>query len=173
MEMQNFDTDVLAKSDTTPVLVDFWANWCGPCHALAPVIQELADEAQGAWTLVKVDTDLHPELSQKYNVRGIPAVKLFYKQEVIAEFTGALPKIHIENWLTEHLPSEERDTLKRLQEELLTSQDAKALQALEDLATQHSDFPEAQLALARQIILTDPTRALSLAAPYKLGTKHG
>ncbi|HAA17000.1 MAG TPA: thioredoxin [Cytophagales bacterium] len=173
MELQDFGTDVLSKSNATPVLVDFWANWCGPCHTLGPVIEELAKEAQGAWELVKIDTDLHPELSQQYSVRSIPAVKLFHKGEVIAEFTGALPKIHIENWLTEHLPSEEREQLKRLQKQLISTPEVNLLHELETLALNHPDFPEAQLTLASQLVFTDPQRALDLVVGFRLGTKHG
>lgn len=79
-----------------PVLVDFWAPWCGPCRTLGPIIEKLAAESAEKWTLVKINSDVHPELSSQYEVKGIPAVKLFYRGVVIDEFTGVLPEYAIQ-----------------------------------------------------------------------------
>jgi putative thioredoxin len=99
-----FQTEVLDKSHEKPVVVDFWAPWCGPCRVLGPTIDRLARESQGRWRLVKVNSDKHPDLVRRYGVRGIPAVKLFHGGDVVAEFTGALPEPAISRWLDEHLP---------------------------------------------------------------------
>lgn len=98
-----FQREVLDKSAQKPVLVDFWAEWCGPCRILGPVLEKLARESKGAWRLVKINTDRQPALSQQYGVRGIPAVKLFRNGQVQAEFTGALPEHAVRRWLDEHL----------------------------------------------------------------------
>ncbi len=100
----DFQQDVIETSRRKPVLVDFWAPWCGPCRMLSPTLDRLARESKGAWRLVKINTDQHPDLATRYEVRGIPAVKLFVNGAVAAEFVGALPEHAVRQWLDEHLP---------------------------------------------------------------------
>jgi thioredoxin len=83
-----FETDVIARSAERPVVVDFWADWCGPCHALAPILEGAVAEAGDEVSLVKVDVDANPALAERFSVRGIPAVKAFRDGKVVAEFTG-------------------------------------------------------------------------------------
>ncbi len=93
-----FDSAVSA-ADGMPVLVDFWAEWCGPCKQLSPILDELAKEMAGALTVAKVNIDENPESPQKYGVRGIPTLILFKGGKPVATKVGSLPKSQLVEWL--------------------------------------------------------------------------
>jgi thioredoxin 1 len=93
----NFDAEVLRASG--PVLVDFWAEWCGPCRMIAPFLEELATEMAGKVTVAKVNIDENPQTPMKYGVRGIPTVILFKGGQVAATKVGALPKSKLYEWV--------------------------------------------------------------------------
>ncbi len=92
-----FEAEVLGASE--PVLVDFWAEWCGPCRALAPTLEELSEEMGGKVKIVKVNIDENPEAPTKYGVRSIPTLMIFNGGELKSQTVGALPKTELQGWI--------------------------------------------------------------------------
>lgn len=101
---QDFDARVLQESHELPVLVDFWAAWCGPCRMLTPVLVRLAQTYSGKFLLAKVDTDAEQGLATRYGIRGLPTVKVFRKGEVVDEFVGVQSETTIRQLIERHLP---------------------------------------------------------------------
>ncbi|MCP5500248.1 MAG: thioredoxin [Leptospiraceae bacterium] len=110
----NFKEMVLEKSESTPVLLDFWAEWCAPCRMLSPVLDKVEKDFQGSFALAKLNTDENPNISMQYRISGIPAVKLFINAEVVDEFTGALPEKQVVAFLKKHIISKEEQRLLEL-----------------------------------------------------------
>lgn len=100
-----FADKVLLRSGEVPVVVDFWAAWCGPCRVLGPILERAAAEADGEWELVKVDVDQNQQLAGEFGVQGIPTVIGFRDGRPAARFTGALPEAQVRQWLRELVPS--------------------------------------------------------------------
>jgi putative thioredoxin len=98
-----FETDVLERSRTVPVVMDLWAEWCGPCKQLSPVLERLAAEAAGAWVLGKVDVDANPQLSAALQVQSIPMVVAVIGGQLVPGFLGALPEAQVKQWLSQVL----------------------------------------------------------------------
>ncbi|MDH3243540.1 MAG: thioredoxin, partial [Saprospiraceae bacterium] len=165
----DFQKNVLDASKNLPVVVDFWAPWCGPCRILGPVIEQLASEQEGKWKLVKLNTEEYPEIAAQYGIRSIPNVKMFYNGDIIAEFAGALPRHAILKWLEDYLPTEDKKELTILLEELENADDENSIQLLEEFVSAHPNVEEGRGLLAKSIVLKDPTRAAELVSDIKIG----
>nr|WP_314268057.1 thioredoxin TrxA [uncultured Moellerella sp.] len=100
---ENFEEKVLKSTDAKPILVDFWAEWCGPCKMIAPILEEVAEEYTGKLTIAKLNIDQNPATAPKYGIRGIPTLLLFKDGAVVATNVGALSKTQLKGFLDSHL----------------------------------------------------------------------
>jgi putative thioredoxin len=169
---QDFMERVIERSRALPVVVDFWAEWCGPCKALGPALEKAANARAGKVELAKVDVDQAQGLAQSFGIRGIPAVKAFRDGQVAAEFTGAIPPAEVERFFDRLLPSEadelasgaaDEQSLRRALE--LDPNHAGAAVALARLLLQRGELDEA-LALVEP--LHADFAAIGLTARIKL-----
>lgn len=144
-----FDREVIERSRKVPVLVDFWATWCGPCRMLSPTLEKLAREFNGAFILAKVDTDQNLRLAQQYRIQGIPAVQAFRNGQVVSEFVGAQPEPRVREFLRAILPNKV-DQLAAHGAAAEGRQDlAAAAAAYQDALALQADQPLALLGLGR------------------------
>src|SRR5499426_362011 len=100
---ETFQTEVINRSVRVPVLIDFWADWCGPCKQLSPILERLANSAGGRWVLAKIDVDANQRLAAAFGVQGIPAVFAVVKGQPLPLFTGALPETNVRQFIDELL----------------------------------------------------------------------
>jgi putative thioredoxin len=171
-----FEQDVIERSATTPVIVDLWAPWCGPCRTLGPIIEKVVDATDGKVVLVKVNTDENPGIAQAFQVQSIPAVYALKDGEVVDGFVGAYPEHVIQQFVDALLPSEAESEI----DEAVAAGDEESLWAalekdpgnedvivgLAELLIERGDVPEA-LGLLSRVPETERTRVV--AAKARLG----
>jgi len=144
----DFETAVVAGSRQTPVLVDFWAAWCGPCKTLAPVLEQVARSFAGRLTVVKVDTEAEPGLAARFQIRSIPTVLLFKDGRVASQFSGAQPEGAIRQWLAPQLPPPADSPLVRAGDALRRGDWAAARELLQPVLAEAADDPACRILLA-------------------------
>lgn len=147
-----FATEVLAQSSQVPVVVDFWAPWCGPCRTLGPLLERLAAEAHGRFVLAKLNVDDSPQLSAAYGVQGIPVVKAFRDGKVVDEFVGAQPEARVRDFLKKVAPSPADQKLVEAHSLLATRHWAEAETAFRAVLTDQPDSAPAALGLLKALL---------------------
>jgi putative thioredoxin len=161
-EVQDFQKDVIERSKNIPVLVDFWADWCGPCKMLGPVLERLAEKYKDKWALAKLDTDSNQEIAMEYGIRGIPNVKLFVNGKVADEFTGALPENMVEQWLKKAIPSKNQAQIESAKILFNEYRIEDAEKVLQNVLAAEPENEEAKLLLGKILVFEDSDKAIKL-----------
>jgi putative thioredoxin len=170
-----FQSEVLERSLTTPVVVDFWAEWCEPCKQLSPVLERLAAEGDGAWVLARIDVDANPRLAQMFRVQGIPMVYAVVGGQPIDAFSGVVPEAQLRQWIQAVLKAggvtvaEPEDPRLIEADDALMAGDLDAAEAAykkilaESPADTAAEAGLAQVGVARRVAGADPRAALAAA----------
>lgn len=162
-----FPSAVLQTSHQVPVVVDLWAEWCGPCKTLGPVLERAAHEAGGRWLLAKVDVDANPEIAQQLGVQGIPTVVAFKDGKEANRFTGALPEAQVRQFIEGLLPSELDIAAERAEAMLDAGDTSAAREILQSVLAQDPTHEDAGLSLAG-ILVEDGDRQGALEVLSRL-----
>ena len=168
--LQNFETEVIEASMTTPVLVDFWAPWCGPCKSLGPVLEKLEQAYEGRFKLVKVNSDDEQQLAQAFGIRSIPTCVLLMEGKPVDGFMGAQPAGQIQQFLDKHLPAAETGQAQAVadeaQQHLQAGDEHNARAALEQALATDPGNDDARFDLVKLLIgLGELAEAAALLAP--------
>jgi putative thioredoxin len=171
---EDFQTEVIERSRQTPVVVDFWAPWCGPCRVLSPVLEGLAQENGGRFILAKINVDENPSLAAKYGVQGIPLVKAFKDGRAADEFVGAQPQPAVRQFIQRLLPSEADQKVAQGRTLLEVGKHKEAEEAFRAVLAGQADHGGAWLGLARALAPQGQDQAaLDALSHVPLGTPDG
>ena len=161
-----FQAQVVDRSHRTPVIVDVWAEWCGPCRTLTPILEQAVVGRDGEVVLARVDADANPRLVQALGVQGIPSVKAFRDGRVVQEFTGAQPRAQVEAMIDAVIPPPS-DRLAARARELVDRDPDQATKLATDALELDPSHRGAAIVLATVVVDEDPQRALDLVAPHR------
>ncbi len=150
---ETFEREVIMRSHEAPVIVDFWAPWCGPCKVLGPTLERMAIEGGGSFRLAKVNVDENPNLAIRYGVQGIPAVKAFRNGQVTTEFVGAQPEPMVRRFVDELAPSESQQAVEKAQSLLATRHWVEAEQAFREVYEEDDSNAAAALGLVQSMLM--------------------
>jgi putative thioredoxin len=149
----DFEYNVLAYSQQVPVVVDFWAEWCVPCKVLGPILERLAQEADGNFRLAKVNVDNNPNLAYRYEIRSIPAVRAFRDGRMVAEFTGAQPEHKVREFIRKIVPSQDDLEIEKGLSLLQAKRTYEAENSFRNVLEHDNRNPKALLGVAKCLLL--------------------
>lgn len=155
-ELKDFRTEVIDASLRHPVLVCFWATWCGPCLKFAPVLEELVSEANGAWTLVKVNVDEHQEIAGQFGIRGVPASFLIYEGRMVDSFSGLKTKEMMQDWLAEQMT---KCNVEDAEPEEMEAPPAEDLQSMEAVLAENPEDMALKLEFGKKAMFENAAKA--------------
>ena len=171
-EIDDFDTDVIQQSYDIPVVVDFWAEWCGPCKVLGPVLEKLAVNQEDLWVLVKVNIDKYPSIASRYMIRNIPNVKLFIDGKIRDGFVGVLSELKVAEWLLEVLPSRYQGSIDYSKQLLSDNRTSEAKEILNTILKKEPDNEEAIVLLAQALLRMNSDSTVQILNSINRVSKH-